>query len=56
MPSYPKRSVPKCPACAETLERTGRTALMRILIGSRRYYCWNCRRGFLYFLGYQIPL
>lgn len=55
-PSYPKKGVPKCPACAESMERTGRTSLMRILIGSKRYYCWNCCRGYLRFLGLSIPL
>jgi len=45
-----------CPACEHTLERTNRTLFMRLLIGSKRYYCWSCHREYLYFLGYLFML
>jgi hypothetical protein len=38
------------------MERIGRTVFMRALIGSKRYYCWNCRKEYLHFLGYLFPL
>ncbi|MBE0619850.1 MAG: hypothetical protein IH605_04595 [Burkholderiales bacterium] len=41
----------KCPGCGDTLERIGRTIVMRALIGSKRYYCGNCRQNYLDFLG-----
>jgi hypothetical protein len=56
MPAYQKKGVPNCPACDEPLERVGRAALMRVLIGSKRYYCRHCFRGYLSFLGYLLPL
>jgi transposase-like protein len=49
-------SMLKCPTCEHTLERTNRTRLMRLLFGSKRYYCWSCHRDYLYLLGYFIPL
>ena len=55
VPAYDKKSAPKCPACDEPLDRVGRAALMRVLIGSKRYYCRHCFRGYLNFLGYLIP-
>jgi len=47
--------VVKCPSCDDPLERVSRSALMRTLIGSKRYYCWFCHRGYLYFLGHLFP-
>jgi hypothetical protein len=32
------------------MERTPRKLLMRLLLGSKRYYCWSCNRAYLYFL------
>lgn len=55
MPAYQNKGVPNCPACDEPLERMRRAKLMRILVGSKRYYCWHCFRGYLYFLGYLLP-
>ena len=46
----------KCPACKHTLERNNRTLFMRLLLGSKRYYCWSCHRDYLRFLGYFFPL
>ena len=54
--AYKKKGVPNCPACGELMERTPRSLVMRVLIGSKRYYCWNCFRGYLRFLGYLLPL
>jgi len=45
-----KSGVLKCPACENSLERISRTAFMRVLIGSKRYYCWHCHQEYLYFL------
>lgn len=45
----------KCPSCADRMERISRSALMRALIGSKRYYCWYCHQAYLYFLGYLFP-
>lgn len=47
--------VVKCPACEERMERIRRSALMRVLIGSKRYYCRYCDKAYLYFLGYLFP-
>lgn len=56
LPAEEDAGVLKCPACEHTLERTSRTRFMRLLIGSKRYYCWSCHREYLYFLGYFLPL
>jgi transposase-like protein len=47
--------VVKCPACKETMQRIGRTILMRVLIGSKRYTCRNCNQEYLRFLGRYFP-
>jgi hypothetical protein len=28
---------------------------MRVLICSKRYYCWHCRQDYLRFLGHHFP-
>ena len=53
--NYEKSTEPVCPACDEHMERLRRRAVMRILIGSKYYYCWHCHRGYLRFLGTLIP-
>jgi transposase-like protein len=50
-----ERGVVKCPACEDRMERISRSAFMRALIGSKRYYCWYCHQAYLYFLGYLFP-
>ena len=52
-----KRSLVKCPGpgCKETMQRIGRTFFMRLLIGSKCYYCRECRQQFLVFLGHYFP-
>ena len=51
-----KSRIPKCPVCAEPMERIARPVLMHALIGSKRYYCRFCRHSYLQFLGRSLPL
>lgn len=46
----------ECPACNKAMERFSRSVLMRVLIGSKLYGCGHCRREYLYFLGFLIPI
>lgn len=45
-------NVVKCPTCDDPLERIKRSALMRAVIGSRRYYCRFCYREYFCVLGH----
>jgi len=48
--------VRECPACKNDMHRMSRSALMRVLFGSKLYGCRHCGRDYLYFLGMFIPI